>query len=63
MGKTYFVSGGGQILVCAAGRGFYQEEGKEAVEIKPGDCFLKYEGTKSVLTRTELLFQQADDPE
>jgi 4-carboxymuconolactone decarboxylase len=31
-------SGGGQILVCVAGRGFYQEEGKEAVEIKPGDC-------------------------
>ena len=60
-------SGGGQILVCAAGRGFYQEEGKEAVEMKPGygksGCFPKYEGTKSVLTRTELLFQQADDPE
>ena len=31
-------SGGGQILVCVAGRGYYQEEGKEAVEIKPGDC-------------------------
>ena len=23
---------------CVAGRGFYQEEGKEAVEMKPGDC-------------------------
>ena len=31
-------SGGGQILVCIAGRGYYQEEGKEAVEMKPGDC-------------------------
>lgn len=31
-------SGGGQILVCVAGRGYYQEEGKEAVELKPGDC-------------------------
>lgn len=31
-------NGGGQILVCVAGRGFYQEEGKEAVEMKPGDC-------------------------
>ena len=31
-------SGGGQILVCVAGRGYYQEEGKEAVEMKPGDC-------------------------
>ena len=31
-------SGGGQILICIAGRGYYQEEGKEAVEMKPGDC-------------------------
>ena len=31
-------SGGGQILICVAGRGYYQEEGKEAVEMKPGDC-------------------------
>ena len=31
-------SGGGQILVCVAGRGYYQEEGKEAIEMKPGDC-------------------------
>lgn len=30
--------GGGQILVCVAGRGYYQEEGKDAVEMKPGDC-------------------------
>ena len=27
-----------QILVCVAGHGYYQEEGKEAVEMKPGDC-------------------------
>lgn len=31
-------SGGGQILVCVAGRGYYQEEGKSAIELKPGDC-------------------------
>ena len=31
-------SGGGQILVCVAGRGYYQEEGNEAIEMKPGDC-------------------------
>ena len=31
-------SGGGQILVCVAGKGYYQEEGKDAVEMKPGDC-------------------------
>ena len=29
--------GGGQILVCVAGRGYYQEEGKEARELRPGD--------------------------
>ena len=29
--------GGGQILVCAAGRGYYQEWGKEAQELHPGD--------------------------
>ena len=30
--------GGGQILVCVGGRGYYQEWGKPAVEMKPGDC-------------------------
>lgn len=29
--------GGGQILVCVAGRGYYQEWGKDAVELHPGD--------------------------
>ena len=29
--------GGGQILVCVAGRGYYQEEGKPAQELHPGD--------------------------
>ncbi len=29
---------GGQILICVAGRGYYQEWGKDAVEMKPGDC-------------------------
>ena len=29
--------GGGQILVCVAGRGYYQEWGKEPVEMNPGD--------------------------
>lgn len=31
-------TGGGQILICVAGRGYYQEEGKPAVELNPGDC-------------------------
>ena len=29
-------SGGGQILVCTAGEGWYQEEGKEPVSLTPG---------------------------
>lgn len=28
---------GGQILLCTAGRGYYQEQGKEAQELHPGD--------------------------
>ena len=31
----YFI---GQILVCVAGRGYYQEEGKDPIELKPDDC-------------------------
>jgi quercetin dioxygenase-like cupin family protein/alkylhydroperoxidase/carboxymuconolactone decarboxylase family protein YurZ len=29
-------SGGGQLLICVGGRGWYQEWGKEAVEMTPG---------------------------
>ena len=29
--------GGGQILLCTQGRGWYQEWGKEARELRPGD--------------------------
>lgn len=29
-------SGGGQILICVAGEGWYQEDGKEALSLKPG---------------------------
>ena len=29
-------SDGGQILICTAGSGWYQEEGQEAVDLKPG---------------------------
>lgn len=28
---------GGQILLCTAGRGYYQEWGKPAIELHPGD--------------------------
>ena len=27
---------GGQILICTAGQGWYQEEGKEAISLEPG---------------------------
>ena len=29
-------SGGGQMLICVGGKGYYQEEGKEKVELIPG---------------------------
>lgn len=29
-------AGGGQLLICTAGEGWYQEEGKEAVSLVPG---------------------------
>ena len=29
-------SGGGQILICTAGEGWYQEEGREAISLYPG---------------------------
>ena len=29
--------GGGQILICTAGRGWYQQWGERAIEMKPGD--------------------------
>ncbi len=30
-------NGGGQLLVCVAGEGWYQEEGKSAIKLLPGD--------------------------
>lgn len=33
----YAKSGGGQMLLVTAGRGYYQEWGKPAQELKPGD--------------------------
>ena len=38
--------GGGQILICVAGRGWYQEWGKEAVELLPGSVVKIPEGAK-----------------
>lgn len=38
--------GGGQILLVTAGRGYYQEWGKEAQELNPGDVVNIPEGVK-----------------
>ena len=38
--------GGGQILVCVAGRGYYQEWGKEAQILNPGDVVYIKPGVK-----------------
>lgn len=39
-------SGGGQILLCTAGRGYYQEWGKDARELHPGDVVVIPAGVK-----------------
>ena len=36
-GIHHAAKGGGQILVCVAGRGYYQEWGKAPQELHPGD--------------------------
>lgn len=38
--------GGGQILICTAGQGWYQEEGKEAVSLEPGKVIVIPANTK-----------------
>ena len=38
--------GGGQILICTAGEGWYQEEGKEARELKEGSVVVIPQGVK-----------------
>ncbi len=38
--------GGGQVLVCTAGEGWYQEEGKAAVELLPGKIIVIPAGVK-----------------
>ena len=39
-------TGGGQVLVCVAGRGYYQERNKEAVEMLPGSVVNIPEGVE-----------------
>lgn len=39
-------SGGGQILLCTAGEGWYQEEGKAAVRLAPGSVIVIPAGVK-----------------
>ena len=39
-------SGGGQVLICTAGSGWYQEEGEDAVSLTPGAVVLTRAGVK-----------------
>ena len=39
-------SGGGQVLICTAGSGWYQEEGKDAVSLTPGAVVFTPAGVK-----------------
>lgn len=39
-------SGGGQILICTAGEGWYQEDGKDAVSLVPGTIITIPAGVK-----------------
>ena len=39
-------SGGGQVLICTAGSGWYQEEGHDAVSLEPGNVIFTRAGTK-----------------
>ncbi|MCR4666215.1 MAG: cupin domain-containing protein [Desulfovibrio sp.] len=39
-------TGGGQILICVDGEGWYQEEGKSARSLKPGDVVTIQAGVK-----------------
>lgn len=38
--------GGGQVLICVGGQGYYQEWGKEAVKLQPGDTITIPANTK-----------------
>lgn len=40
------LEGGGQVLICIAGEGWYQEDGKEAVGLKPGSVISIPAGVK-----------------
>ena len=40
------VNGGGQVLLCAGGRGWYQQWGQEARELNPGDVVVIPVGVK-----------------
>lgn len=41
-----FWAAGGQLLICTAGEGWYQEEGKEAVSLTPGTVIVIPAGVK-----------------
>ena len=45
-------SGGGQLLICTAGEGWYQEEGKEAVSLEAWNGYY-YTGGSKTLARSQ----------
>lgn len=38
--NSYATKGGGQLLICTAGEGWYQEEGKDAVSLHEGGVIM-----------------------
>ena len=46
-------SGGGQLLICTAGEGWYQEEGKAAVSLAPGTVIIIPGGGEALARRQE----------
>lgn len=45
------IKGGGQILICTAGEGWYQEEGREAVSLTPGTVIVIPAGGEALAWR------------
>ena len=50
--------GGGQLLICVDGEGWYQEEGKPAQSLKPGDVVTIPPEVKALARRKERLLVQ-----
>lgn len=47
--------GGGQLLICTAGRGWYQEEGKDAISLEPGSVIVIPANVKHCMVQKKTL--------